>query len=218
MSHFVGLVFGFDHEELLEPYDENREVDVYVKYTKDEAVNVVRTKRIEDYEWALKVLEKHPNSESDWEKNHVQHAQKIIEEGFEISYENAWEEAKKWGYERDDEDNLLSTYNPDSKWDWYIEGGRWGGWLLLKEKDENGEPLTAIYATKNEVDWDAMKEQKRVPFCFVTPGGDWVECAEMGWFGMTFNDKDPKEWDEEFWNYVDSLHDEIPVTVVDFHI
>ena len=84
--------------------------------------------------------------------------------------------------------------------------------------DENGEPLTAIYATKNEVDWDAMKEQKRVPFCFVTPGGDWVECAEMGWFGMTSNDKDPKEWDEEFWNYVDSLHDEIPVTVVDFHI
>lgn len=51
MSHFVGLVFGFDHEELLEPYDENREVDVYVKYTKDEAVNVVRTKRIEDYEY-----------------------------------------------------------------------------------------------------------------------------------------------------------------------
>lgn len=40
MSHFVGLVFGFDHEELLEPYDENREVDVYV----NEAVNVVRTK------------------------------------------------------------------------------------------------------------------------------------------------------------------------------
>lgn len=94
MSHFVGLVFGFDHEELLEPYDENREVDVYVKYTKDEAINVVRTRRIEDYEWALKVLEKHPNPESDWEKNHVQHAQKIIEEGFEISYENAWEEAK----------------------------------------------------------------------------------------------------------------------------
>ena len=84
MSHFVGLVFGFDHEGLLEPYDENREVDVYVKYTKDEAVNVVRTKRIEDYEWALKVLEKHPNPESDWEKNHVQHAQKIIEEGFEM--------------------------------------------------------------------------------------------------------------------------------------
>ena len=152
MSHFVGLVFGFDHEELLEPYDEDREVDVYVKYTKDEAVNVVRTKRIEDYEWALKVLEKHPNPESDWEKNRVQHAQKIIEEGFEISYENAWEEAKKWGYERDDEDNLLSTHNPDSKWDWYIEGGRWGEWLLLKEKGENGEPLTTIYATKNETD------------------------------------------------------------------
>ena len=40
----------------------------------------------------------------------------------------------------------------------------------------------------------------------VTPGGDWVECAEMGWFGMTFNDKDPKEWDEEFWVFIIKGH------------
>ena len=69
----------------------------------------------------MKVLEKHPNPESDWEKNHVQHAQKIIEEGFEISYENAWEEAKKWCEEQGEGWRIkykeiaeyIVNYNPD---------------------------------------------------------------------------------------------------------
>lgn len=90
------------------------------------------------------------------EKEQVERANKIIEGGIGISYEDAWEEAKKWGYGMDDDENLLSTYNPESKWDWYSEGGRWGAWLILKEKDENGVPLTAIFATKSEVDWDRM--------------------------------------------------------------
>lgn len=59
---------------------------------------------------------------------------------------------------------MMKTYNPESKWDWYSEGGRWGAWLILKEKDENGVPLTAIFATKSEVDWDRMFPN-RVPFC-----------------------------------------------------
>lgn len=39
MSHFVGLVFGSNIEELLEPYNESMEVEQYVRYTKDEAVD-----------------------------------------------------------------------------------------------------------------------------------------------------------------------------------
>lgn len=34
MSHFVGLVFGSNVETLLEPYDENMEVEQYVRYTR----------------------------------------------------------------------------------------------------------------------------------------------------------------------------------------
>ena len=29
----------------------------------------------------------------------------------------------------DADGNILSTYNPRSKWDWWYEGGRWGGML-----------------------------------------------------------------------------------------
>ena len=38
---------------------------------------------------------------------------------------------------KDDEGNLYSTYNPQSKWDWYQEGGRWNG--LLRRKDTGEE-------------------------------------------------------------------------------
>ena len=32
----------------------------------------------------------------------------------------------------DKKGNLYSTYNPDSKWDWYCVGGRWSDMLKLK--------------------------------------------------------------------------------------
>ena len=31
----------------------------------------------------------------------------------------------------DADGNIYSTYNPDSQWDWWSEGGRWGGMLKL---------------------------------------------------------------------------------------
>lgn len=157
MSHFVGLVFGYNYNELLEPYDENREVDVYIKYTKDDAINRVRQERIDTYEYALRVLERFPNPSTEHEQSNVDWAKKVIDEGIDISYEEAWKIAKEWGYEIDDEGNLLSTYNPDSKWDWYVEGGRWGAWLLLKEKDENGNQFK-YFIFKIEDLADAMGE------------------------------------------------------------
>ena len=43
----------------------------------------------------------------------------------------------KW----DENDNLISHYNPDSRWDWYSIGGRWSGFLPLKDRDEEGNPM-----------------------------------------------------------------------------
>lgn len=217
MSHFVGFVFGSNIDELLEPYNENMEVDEYVKYTKDEAVDEVKRRHANTYEHALKVLDKYQSPKSAQEKERVDWANKIIEDGIGISYENAWEEAKKWGYNMDDDENLLSTYNPESKWDWYSEGGRWGDWLILKEKDENGVPFAAVFALKSEVDWDSMFPN-RVPFCFVTEDGEWYEKASMGWFGITSDDKEVDAWNKEFKKYLDSVGDDVPITVIDFHI
>ena len=42
------------------------------------------------------------------------------------------------GRDTDDDGNILTTYNPDSKWDWYQEGGRFSGLLKVdgEEMDE----------------------------------------------------------------------------------
>lgn len=218
MSHFVGLVFGSNVDALLEPYNENMEVEQYVRYTKDEAIDEVKTIHANDYEYAVKLLDKCKNPTTDWEKEQLERANKIIEKGLFISYEDAWEEAKNWGYEIDNEENLMSTYNPDSKWDWYCEGGRWREWLLLKEKGEDGEPLNSTFATKEEVDWDAMLVNNRIPFCFITDDGEWHESAEIGWWAMTSNEKNKNEWEKEFLDYLKFVDEETPVTVIDFHI
>jgi hypothetical protein len=89
--------------------------------------------------------------------------------------------------------------------------------VILKEKDENGIPLTAIFATKSEVDWDRMFPN-RVPFCFVTEDGEWHESASMGWWGMTSDDKEEDVWNKEFKEYLDSVGDDVEISVIDFHI
>lgn len=216
MSHFIGLVFGSNIEELLEPYNEDLEVEPYVKFTKDEAVNEVRERRIQQYEYALSEKPKYENSEPDNE--HWKAIQRVIEEGIYISYEDAWEVAKRWGYEIDDEENLLSTYNTDAKWDWYCEGGRWDGFLPVVNKDENDEPMYEDFAYKFEVDWNTFFAEDKVPFCFVTEDGEWHEAASMGWWGMTTNDKEGEDWKREFVEYLNSVPEDIKITVIDFHI
>ena len=57
----------------------------------------------------------------------------------------------------DEEGNILSTYNPDSKWDWYIVGGRWAGELKIKKsKVKKYGSDTVDQALKGDIDWAAM--------------------------------------------------------------
>lgn len=204
MSHFVGLVFGYNIEGMLEPYDENQAVEPYIEYTKQEAIDEVIENHKANYECALEVKSKN-DSIPEW-------VDSIINKGPYITLEEAWEEAKKWGYELDEEDNLMSTYNSNSKWDWYCEGGRWGTWFDLLD----GETSTVAFV--KEVDWDKMLDEDKIPFCFVTDEGEWHEKAKMGWWALTSDDKNPQNWRQEFLDYLDKVNPETLVTVIDFHI
>ena len=103
--------------------------------------------------------------------------------------------------------------NPNAKWDWYSEGGRWSGYLTNKEGNETDcEMLT-------EVDWDKTE----IPFCFVNDNGEWIERGQMGWFAMVSDEKPKEDWEGEFKSYVESLladeeADKIEVYAIDFHI
>lgn len=214
MSHFVGICFSDNLAYELDRYAEDLEVDSYVVYTKEEAIKEAKDNHKSRYENAkLKI------SDSDSEYRKI--LQEVLDKGPTLTDTEAWEIAKGWGYEIDENENLLSTYNPEAKWDWYSIGGRWSNYLFLKELDKEGKRLTADIACFDEIDWDYMIKQDHIPFCFIDYNGDWYEKGQMGWFAMTSNEKEDNTWIEEFKSYIEDLKTiqyQGTVTVVDFHI
>lgn len=213
MSHFVGLCFGEWWESNIDQYDEGLQVDAYIAYTKEEAIEEAKERVASNYKYAKERLQ-----EASISSQQQDYYRKLMETGPIITDDKAWEIAKDWGYKIDENENLLTHYNPDSKWDWYCIGGRWSGFLPLKDRDADGDPLTANEAYAGEIDWDYMIEHKFPPFCFVDEDGDWHEKGEMGWFAVVTDESPEDEWIKEFKEYVDSVDDDCLVTVVDFHI
>ena len=102
MSHYAVLVLHKEDQNidtLLAPYNENLEVEPYLKLTNNEAIAKARKEYDDNY------------SEKELIKNY----------------------AEDYGYIILD-DGLYSTYNPNSKWDWYQIGGRFNGIFELTEE------------------------------------------------------------------------------------
>lgn len=213
MSHFVGLCFGDAYDIYLKNYDESLKVEEYIAYTKEEAIEIAKEHYIKDYKHALHLLKT-----SNLSSEALEYYNKIISNGPTVTEEQAWKEIKNWNYRIDKNKNLLSFYNPNTKWDWYCIGGRWSGFLYLKDKDDNGNRITTNQALIEEVDWDYMFKQNHIPFCCTTSDGEWCERGEMGWFGVVANESDKNSWIEEFKKQLNLEDKECLVTVIDFHI
>jgi hypothetical protein len=107
MSHFTVLVIGDKIEEQLAPYDENMEMEPYkrrvdVPYLQE----LARSAQVR-----VPVDSDRPNPED-------------IAAVVRYYEEDAEQDEEGW--------YTWSTYNPDSKWDYWRIGGRWGGSFILK--------------------------------------------------------------------------------------
>lgn len=165
MSHYSVAVFskenGYDVDELLAPYDENIVVDRYVFYTKDELIKKgrdrIQTIRDSSYseflsnpdEYLKKYCSNDPNND---------HYRFLRDE---FPKRLLWSDEEIYlheidGFEADevgDDGEVYSTYNPQSKWDWYEIGGRFSG--MLKKKEKCCRAVDQAYAI--DVDFDGMK-------------------------------------------------------------
>lgn len=146
MSHYTVLVIGEDYERQLAPYNEDIRVAPYRDY--DQSLDWLRRLYEEENEGA--------ESPSDEEL---------------VRFHN-----EKYGDDdrlRIDEKGVyrLSTYNPNSKWDWYTVGGRWRGYFKLKQGvrigiSQVGSPGTfdnppthdADVVYKGDVDIEGMRD------------------------------------------------------------
>ena len=126
MSHFAVAVFTDGKksvEELLAPYDENIEVAPYIDLTKRQMIDKA-LERKKDY------TERRDKGDdiSDWMLEYIN--ANTDEELYQCEYDS--------DYSYDKDGNQLSTYNPNSKWDWWSVGGRYNG-MIRATKGEHGE-------------------------------------------------------------------------------
>ena len=73
----------------------------------------------------------------------------------------------------------MSTYNPQSRWDWWVVGGRWEG-MFDGEKD---------------IDLVRNIKREEVASHIVTPDGIWHARGNVGWWGMFDATVSDEEWD-----------------------
>lgn len=108
MSHYAVLVIyndGQNFDKLLAPYNENLEVEPYLKYTVDEAIAYIKEHYVPYNDYLKEYADRHL---IDW---FAENYGLLIKQG-----------------------GLYSTYNPNSKWDWYSIGGRFDGDLDLTDE------------------------------------------------------------------------------------
>lgn len=140
MSHFTVLVITSDgdYAKALAPFDENIVVEPYIRKTKEDCINEI-----------LEYKDKYDNNDEHFNRTWFE------EKWGSINFEDHEEIFKKYkeyhDYDDWDGDNIISTYNPKSKWDWYSLGGRWKGTLKLKEG--------AKVIKESETSWTNLTEE-----------------------------------------------------------
>ena len=99
-----------------------------------------------------------------------------------------------------------STYNPNSKWDWYQIGGRYTG-LISNRKAVNSD-IVSLSSIKKFGD-------DKIPYALVTPDKAWHQKGTMGWWGISTNED--KNWKEVARTLLEKYKDCYAI-VVDCHI
>jgi hypothetical protein len=155
MSHFAVLYIGNDLEFDFSKYDENLELPEYVKYTKEELI-AKEKEEIEEYKNGryaeyladpIKYAEECNNNQG-----HLEYISEQFPKKLKMNDEQIYAETIKY-YEEEElgpNGEVLSTYNPDSKWDWYEVGGRYAGRIAVK----NGVEIDSAYV--KDIDFSKM--------------------------------------------------------------
>jgi hypothetical protein len=212
MTHFTVLAIGeasgreaiMNHlYELFEPYWEGLEVEAYPAE--------VSARSLAEAE---KELEKYNEDEL-------------------IKYLSDYHGRTVFKDENDKKFYYMTKYNPDSKWDWWVLGGRWSGSLddYLKDKCDSDRIMSGESGVfDNRVGTDAAfiselslekmldEDNQMITVAILTKDG-WFAQGEVGWFGYV---EENDEWDEQYREILKKIFaDAGPNTfmaVVDAHI
>ena len=174
LSHYSVLVLSDEDTEvdgLLAPFNENISVEPYIKYTKEE---LIANEKEEIKRYKNRVYAKFKADPEGYKEKHKDNLEHLKYVEFEFPKRLHWTNARIYKEairfyspeEITEDGSIISTYNPESKWDWYVKGGRFSGMLRLKVPegvdpkefyDENGEYTDSAYA--DEIDFSPNEEE-----------------------------------------------------------
>jgi len=117
----------------------------------------------------------------------------------------------------------MTTYNPQSKWDWWRIGGRWDGEIFgtACASEDGGFNFSPDHETLEHnlrtVEDLLGDDEPPLPFALLTPDGEWIEKGEMGWFGMVKDEEGDAAWEAQVLLLYERHRDCVAVTL-DCHI
>ena len=152
MSHFTVLVIGDNPNEQLAPYDEGIEMPEY----KD---GLVKLDEIKSFTDTYASYDKERSYGAKGEEEALKNIKLSFDELYEI-YGEDWN-SKCWKKDENNEWVNYSTYNPKSKWDWKVLGGRWAGKLKLKDNSEGTLQTPKINGIYHEIDKNKRDNYKK---------------------------------------------------------
>ena len=165
MSHYKVYVITEDGDvdDALAPFDENREVDPYIDVRKEDVVPNFRKAHQQYLENWIEDLKA---AQSDNDKEKIERAERMIasnKEDLSLSDEEIYRRETE-DRDLDEDGNILSTYNPDSKWDWYDEnGGRWQNGIRTRDgRNVNQCRVSDVRLAPGPDDQEAYEKQKHV--------------------------------------------------------
>jgi hypothetical protein len=164
MSHFTVLVIGKNIEKQLKPYDENKDVKPYVKHNKRNAAKELAAEvaRYENYV-----------NGPDKENYNQERCKEQLKKYQAMTPAEYWEELCKYEEKENIKNGCIySTYNPNSKWDWYSIGGRWTGFFKPKNGAKGKLGRSGAFGNqpeenhfdsmlKKDIDFEGMKAEER---------------------------------------------------------
>lgn len=197
MSHYCVAIITKEYpkanliEDILAPYDENLSVPYYIEQTKEQFLEKKR-RELEEYR-TQGPYAKYIQNPEEYAKNvsnpgHLEYVKNFMSE-YNKTDEELLDERRQdiptcksddgCSY-IDEADNIWSTYNPKSKWDWWVIGGRWDGSLPLK--DGTYENIAKVGDVDFGIDFDieaAMKDEAIVKtYNKLITDGDYLYKAE----------------------------------------
>ena len=194
MSHFTVMVITSDgdYEKALEPFDESIEVEPYISKTREKCIQEL----------------------VEYKRRYDNHDEKFNRQWFEENFNDVnfydgksiYEAYKKYNdyYDYDEEGNVLSTYNPNSKWDWYQLGGRWKGTLRLKEGAKVMRESDTSWTNSNEEVQEGYTDFAQVKDIDWSPDYKDLEYHKRFWEinveGKPLKDGEKEEDFKSFWN------------------